>query len=63
MLTGTSTIETATKGYNGTMRWQAPELLELLDDNDLAEDFHTEASDVWALGMVYLVSDTFSGSR
>lgn len=53
MLIATSTLETATKAGKGTTRWQAP---ELLFDIDSAADHHTKKSDIWALGMVYLVS-------
>ena len=53
----TMTIETATGAGKGSMRWQAPELL----CGDVSEnDVHTEASDIWALGMVYLVSNTLT---
>lgn len=53
LLAGTSTVETATSGSKGSLRWQAPELVLNEDPED---DMHTEASDIWALGMVYLVS-------
>lgn len=57
ILIGTaSTIETATGGYRGNIRWQAP---ELVIESEAENNFHTEASDIWALGMVYFVSDTF----
>ena len=55
MLVGTSTIETATSALKGSLRWQAPELFYCEDSEN---DFHTEASDIWALGMVYLVRKT-----
>lgn len=54
MLIATSTLETATKAEKGTLRWQAPELL--MSEEGSAEDHHTKESDIWALGMVYLVS-------
>lgn len=50
----TSTVETATDGTKGSFRWQAP---ELLNGQDVENTVHTEASDIWALGMVYLVGD------
>lgn len=53
MTAGTSTIETATGGHKGSTRWMAP---ELVNSEDPDENFHTESSDIWALGMVYLVS-------
>lgn len=61
MLVGTSTVETATNGLKGTVRWQAPELFSIPEDSDA--DYHTEASDIWALGMVYLVSSVLFGSK
>lgn len=54
MLSGTSTLETATSGLKGSVRWQAPELL--LSPEDPEVEIHSEASDIWALGMVCLVS-------
>lgn len=53
LIAGTSTVETATSGEKGSLRWQAP---ELLFGDDSMNNIHTEASDIWALGMVYLVS-------
>ena len=44
-----SAIETATKAQNGSLRWLAPELLTG------EEELHTNQSDIWALGMTYLV--------
>ena len=52
MLTGASILEAATCGVKGTIRWLAPEIINSQDPEDV---LHTEASDVWALGMVYLV--------
>lgn len=42
------TAETATRADNGSLRWLAPESLA-------EKDAHTRESDVWALGMTYLV--------
>ena len=53
MLMATATLETATKAGKGTARWQAP---ELLFEIGTTADHHTKKSDIWALGMVYLVS-------
>lgn len=45
-----SMVETATQAHNGSLRWLAPELLTG------EEASHTNESDIWALGMTYLVS-------
>lgn len=44
--------ETATHADKGSIRWLAPELLS----PEVA--YHTKESDIWALGMTYLVSLT-----
>lgn len=64
LLTGT-VVETATRAQSGSMRWSAPELyyppakenvpVEGESDGE-DEDIHTNASDIWALGMTSLVS-------
>lgn len=46
-----SIVESATKAEKGTLRWLAPELLIE------GADIHTNDSDVWALGMTYLVRE------
>lgn len=60
LLNGT-VIETATRADKGSLRWAAPELLLSTGEDDQsieAEDdkyIHTNESDIWALGMTYLV--------
>ena len=50
MIAGTSSLEAATYGYKGTIRWQAPELVEGTDNKG-----HTsKASDVYAFAMTCL---------
>lgn len=51
LLIASATKETATKAGKGSARWLAPELLQAAD-----YDVHTVQSDIWALGMTYLVS-------
>ena len=60
MLVGTSTIETGTSALKGSLRWQAPELFNCEDSEN---GIHTKASDIWALGMVYLVRKTFAADQ
>ena len=55
LLEASATKETATKAAKGSVRWQAPELIEA--DDPTAE--HTAQSDMWALGMTYLVRHLF----
>lgn len=45
--------ETATSGEAGSILWMAP---ELLNPEDTHNHIHTSASDIWAFGMVVLVS-------
>lgn len=56
ILAGTSTIESATSALKGFVRWQAPDLLHVPDEPEM--DICTDASDFWALGVVFLVSIT-----
>lgn len=51
-LIGTQTLETTTNAGNGSLRWQAPEMLSPAQE----EGLFTTKSDIWALGMTYLVS-------
>ena len=69
--TGSFTVETATDASRGTMRWLAPELLVTpgpeTEENEIISpdpenETHTMASDIWALGMVYLVCNAFTDS-
>ena len=50
--------ETATTGDKGSVQWMAPELLNP-EDTDGCPCVHTQASDIWAFGMVVLVSSAF----
>ena len=49
LLAGVSTVESATNAERGSLRWQAPEQFKPGDA------VHTKQSDIWALGMTYLV--------
>ena len=53
ILESSTTKETATKATKGSVRWLAPELAQSEGDVNAK---HTEQSDIWALGMTYLVS-------
>lgn len=53
LLEASATRETATKPGKGSLMWLAPELIDVEDESDAT---HTFASDIWALGMTYLVS-------
>lgn len=54
LLDSTLMAETATKADNGSARWSAPEILHDFEDNDV----YTKEADIWALGMIYYVSET-----
>ena len=53
MSTAIQYTETATTGDKGSVQWMAP---ELLNPEDTHNHIHTSASDIWAFGMVVLVS-------
>lgn len=55
MLIGTSTTETAGHASKGSIRWLAPELVCPSGRETQGDVIHTKESDIWALGMVYLV--------
>ena len=52
--------ETSAAGFKGSYRWMAPELIKT--DNEVKSGLSTNASDVFALGMVtFEVSDVHTG--
>lgn len=53
LLVSSATRETATAASKGTTRWLAPELFN--PDIEAGINEHTQESDIWALGMTYLV--------
>lgn len=55
LLVSSATKETATAASKGTVRWIAPELFNSDSELDSEKNKHTKESDIWALGMTYLV--------
>lgn len=61
LITSSSTAETATAAFKGTLRWQARELLDQdASADDVEFPHHTKESDIWAFAMTCLVCDLFS---
>lgn len=46
-------VVTGKTGVRGSWRWFSPEVFNRIDED---VDIHTKESDIWALGMTYLVS-------